>query len=106
YREYVLDRGESWERLALTKARFVAGDPVLGTTIQNVIDAFVYERPFGKNEIEEMNAIRFRMEHEIGRETDSSWDVKVGRGGSSISSFSSSTGRFSPTSGLRALLSP
>jgi len=81
YREYISDRGETWERLALTKARFVAGDPVLATTIQQIIESFVYERPFGKNEIDEMNAIRFRMENEIGRETDSSWDLKVGRGG-------------------------
>ena len=28
-----------------------------------------------------MNAIRFRMENEIGRETESIWDLKVGRGG-------------------------
>jgi glutamate-ammonia-ligase adenylyltransferase len=28
-----------------------------------------------------MNAIRARMENEIGRETDNIWDLKVGRGG-------------------------
>ncbi|PYS53620.1 MAG: hypothetical protein DMG13_11915 [Acidobacteria bacterium] len=81
YRDYVRDRGETWERMALTKARFVAGDPALGRTIQQIIESFVYDRPFGKEQIEEMNAIRFRMENEIGRETESIWDLKVGRGG-------------------------
>ena len=81
YRDYVRDRGETWERMALTKARFVAGDPALGRTIQQIIESFVYGRPFGKEQIEEMNAIRFRMENEIGRETESIWDLKVGRGG-------------------------
>ena len=81
YREYVLDRGETWERMALTKARFVAGNPALGETIREIIESFVYGRRFGREQIEEMNAIRARMENEIGRETDATWDLKVGRGG-------------------------
>jgi glutamate-ammonia-ligase adenylyltransferase len=81
YREYVLDRGETWERMALTKARFVAGDPALGETIREIVESFVYDRPFRREQIEEMNAIRARMENEIGRETDNIWDLKVGRGG-------------------------
>jgi len=65
----------------LTKARFVAGNPALGETIREIIESFVYGRRFGREQIEEMNAIRARMENEIGRETDATWDLKVGRGG-------------------------
>ena len=59
--------------MALTKARFVAGNPALGETIREIIESFVYGRRFGREQIEEMNAIRARMENEIGRETDATW---------------------------------
>src|SRR2546425_3499843 len=75
YREYLHDRAETWERMALTKARFVAGDRVLGIAIQKLIREFVYERPFGREQIAEMNAIRARMEHELGKETRDAWDL-------------------------------
>jgi [glutamine synthetase] adenylyltransferase / [glutamine synthetase]-adenylyl-L-tyrosine phosphorylase len=81
YREYLAERAETWERMALTKTRFVAGDAALGARVQTLIDEFVYGRPFGAAEIEEMKAIRYRMEFEIGRESEDAFDVKVGRGG-------------------------
>lgn len=81
YREYVRDRGETWERMALTKARFVAGDPALAEKITSIMHAFVYGQPFGPQHIEEMNLIRARMENELARETETAWDVKLGRGG-------------------------
>lgn len=81
YREYLADRAETWERMALTKARFVAGDVETGRRVQQIIESFVYERPFDRAQIEEMNAIRARMENELARETETAWDLKVGRGG-------------------------
>lgn len=81
YREYLYDRGETWERMALTKARFVAGNPALGLAIQQLINHFIYDPPFGQEHIAEMNAIRARMEHELGKETADAWDLKVGFGG-------------------------
>jgi len=81
YREYLQDRGETWERMALTKARFVAGNWALGTTIERLISEFVYGRPIGKDQITEMNAIRARMENELAKETSDTWDLKLGRGG-------------------------
>src|SRR5437899_12344709 len=42
----------SWERMALTKARFVAGNRVLGAIIERLISEFVYERPFGKEQVD------------------------------------------------------
>jgi [glutamine synthetase] adenylyltransferase / [glutamine synthetase]-adenylyl-L-tyrosine phosphorylase len=81
YREYLQTRAETWERMALTKARFVAGDRTIGWKVQHAIDEFVYERPFGEKEEEEMRAIRYRMEHELAREKDDAFDLKLGRGG-------------------------
>jgi glutamate-ammonia-ligase adenylyltransferase len=59
----------------------VAGDRVLGERIIQIIQSFVYERPFGQEQVEEMNLIRLRMEKELARESDVEWDLKVGRGG-------------------------
>jgi len=81
YREYLHSRAETWERMALTKARFVAGDPALAGKIRDMIEGFVYERPFVPNHTAEMTAIRARMENELGQETGDTWDLKVGRGG-------------------------
>jgi len=81
YREYLQDRGETWERMAMTKARFVAGNRALASTIEPLITEFVYGRPFGKEQIAEMNAIRRRMENELAKETSDAWDLKLGWGG-------------------------
>jgi glutamate-ammonia-ligase adenylyltransferase len=81
YREYLQDRAATWERMALTKARFVAGNRALAGKIHALIDQVVYERPFRREHVEEMNAIRARMEHELGKETSDAWDLKVGAGG-------------------------
>ena len=81
YREYLADRAETWERMAFTRARFIAGNPALAAATQSLIDEFVYGRPFGENQAEEMKRIRYRMEFEIGREKEDAFDVKVGHGG-------------------------
>jgi glutamate-ammonia-ligase adenylyltransferase len=81
YREYLRDRGETWERMALTKARSVAGNRALAAKVHALINEFVYERPFGQEHIAEMNAIRARMEYELGKESQHVWDLKLGRGG-------------------------
>ena len=81
YREYLNDRAETWERMALTKARYVAGNRRLAARILDLIHAFVYERPFGRPQVVEMNGIRMRMERELAKETPDAWDLKVGFGG-------------------------
>jgi len=81
YEEYVATRAETWERMAFTKARFIAGDPRVAGAFQAVVDEFVYGLPFGSKELREMKEIRYRMEFEIGRETAEALDVKLGRGG-------------------------
>jgi glutamate-ammonia-ligase adenylyltransferase len=67
--------------MALTKARFIAGDAGLASKIRSIIEEFVYEEPFIRRHVVEMNAIRSRMEFELARETSEAWDLKAGRGG-------------------------
>ena len=70
-----------WERFALTKARFIAGDPALGEEIMGVINPFIYERPFEDWMVEEMNRLRVRMERELVPPGGRKYNIKVGRGG-------------------------
>ncbi len=78
---YLRDRAETWERMAWTKARFVAGSAAVAAGISPLIDAFVYEGAFGTREVDQMKHIRGRMERELARETGGAWDLKLGRGG-------------------------
>lgn len=81
YREYLQDRAETWERMALTKARFVGGDLRVARKIQGMMERFVYDQPFTDEHVAEMNAIRARMERELARESEDAWNLKTGRGG-------------------------
>jgi len=71
--------GADWERQALVRARFAAGDPALGRQFAEIADAAAYERnPPVRSEV---HRVRMRMERELGRERPGRHDLKVGRGG-------------------------
>ena len=71
--------GAAWERQALLRARFCAGDGSLGARAIAVAEAAAYEG--GAPPVEEMNRLRLRMERELGRERPGRYDLKTGRGG-------------------------
>ena len=71
--------GSAWERQALIRARFCAGDPVLGVRAMNIATLAAYEG--GPPAAEEMHRLRLRMERELGRERPTRKELKVGRGG-------------------------
>jgi glutamate-ammonia-ligase adenylyltransferase len=71
--------GAAWERQALLRARFCAGDPTLGSRVLAVAEAAAYES--GAPEVEEMHRLRLRMQHELGREHEGRYDLKTGYGG-------------------------
>jgi glutamate-ammonia-ligase adenylyltransferase len=68
-----------WERQALVRARFAAGDPALGAELMRIAHISAYER--GAPPKSEVHRIRMRMERELGRERPGRYDLKVGRGG-------------------------
>jgi glutamate-ammonia-ligase adenylyltransferase len=71
--------GASWERQALLRARFCAGDPELGARALRVAEQAAYGgKPPDPLEI---HHLRKRMEHELARERDDRFDLKAGRGG-------------------------
>jgi glutamate-ammonia-ligase adenylyltransferase len=71
--------GSAWERQALIRARFCAGDPVLGARAVNIATLAAYEG--GPPAPAEMHRLRLRMERELGRERPTRKELKVGRGG-------------------------
>ena len=78
---YLRERGETWERMAWTKARLVAGARNLADQFVPLIDSFVYKRGFEAAEVDQMKRIRKRMERELAREKEGQWDLKLGKGG-------------------------
>jgi glutamate-ammonia-ligase adenylyltransferase len=81
YENYYQKRGEVWERQALTKARFIAGDERLGMELTNIIHKFVYDTPFEPAAAKEIDRMRKRMEQERTKSADAGRDIKLGRGG-------------------------
>jgi glutamate-ammonia-ligase adenylyltransferase len=70
---------QAWERQALVRARFCAGDSELGARAVAIAERAAYETPAPA--AEEVHRLRERMERELGRETAERLDLKAGRGG-------------------------
>lgn len=78
---YYAERGETWERMALLKARLVAGDAALGQQFLNMVEPFVFARHAGENVIQQMATIKARIEREIVTDRRLTRHVKLGIGG-------------------------
>jgi len=81
FRHYHQNSSELWERQALIKARFVAGDPNLGHGAEEVAKSFAYGKGLSQGGIAEINHLRMRMERELAQEDHSQFNLKKGKGG-------------------------
>jgi [glutamine synthetase] adenylyltransferase / [glutamine synthetase]-adenylyl-L-tyrosine phosphorylase len=81
FERYHEESAHLWERQALLKCRFVAGDRGFGKRVEEKIRGFIYDRPLPPNAAEEIHRLRMRMEQELGREREDRLNLKVGRGG-------------------------
>lgn len=68
--------GETWERIALMKARPVAGDKRLGKELLGKLEPFIYDKNTDYGVIEDMSGIKRKLS-EIRKERD----IKLGKGG-------------------------
>ncbi|HEV3385017.1 MAG TPA: bifunctional [glutamate--ammonia ligase]-adenylyl-L-tyrosine phosphorylase/[glutamate--ammonia-ligase] adenylyltransferase, partial [Gemmata sp.] len=79
--------GRTWERQALIKLRHVGGDPTLAREFLTAIEPFVYRKYLSFAEINEVKALKRRMEQNAVRSGTSEspgdipHDLKTGRGG-------------------------
>ncbi len=78
---YYDSRGRTWERQALIKLRPVAGDRDLRKEVMAAIEPFVYRKYFSFSEINEVKALKRKMEQHATRSGIDDTDVKTGRGG-------------------------
>jgi glutamate-ammonia-ligase adenylyltransferase len=80
-RRYHETSSELWERQALIKLRFVAGNRELGVAAEHVAQSFAYGQGLTKDGIAEIDYLRMRMERELAKENASQFNLKKGRGG-------------------------
>jgi glutamate-ammonia-ligase adenylyltransferase len=81
YARYYDEWSLTWERQALVKARFVAGDPDVGERFCELVDDVVYERPFSDADAREVRRMKARIERErLPPGEDPQFHLKLGRG--------------------------
>jgi glutamate-ammonia-ligase adenylyltransferase len=81
FRQYYAHWGLTWERQALTKARFVAGDVELGARFAALATEFTYGQPMTDDDVREIRRTKARIERErIPPGEDPQFHLKLGRG--------------------------
>lgn len=73
--------GQSWERAAMLKARPVAGSIELGEEFLRLIDPFIHRRYLDYNMIEDIMAMKKKIDASLAREREGEYNIKLGRGG-------------------------
>ncbi|TDC70041.1 bifunctional [glutamine synthetase] adenylyltransferase/[glutamine synthetase]-adenylyl-L-tyrosine phosphorylase [Actinomadura sp. GC306] len=82
HRAYYERWAKTWEFQALLKARPVAGDADLGARYMDTIIPMVWKAAEGESFVEDVQAMRRRVEADLGRRTaDSERQLKLGPGG-------------------------
>jgi glutamate-ammonia-ligase adenylyltransferase len=62
FKKYCEENARLWERLAFTRFRLITGKSL---NLEEVVREFVFERPFGKKELEEAKSMREKLEREL-----------------------------------------
>ena len=81
YENYYTQWGQTWERMMLIKARGVAGDPALAAEFLETIQPFRYPRSVNESVLDEVAAMKTRIEQEVVKAGELDRNVKLGRGG-------------------------
>ena len=81
FRAYYESWAEGWERQALLKARFIAGDRALGEAFLALIKPFVFRQHVSAEFMEEIRLNKRRIEQKCALEGQTETNVKTGRGG-------------------------
>lgn len=78
---YYAGFGETWERLALIKARGITGDGEVTYDFLRALQPFIYPRSASTELLDEIAAIKRRIERDIVGHEDLERNVKLGVGG-------------------------
>ena len=80
-RSYYESWAESWERQALLKVRFVAGDPAIGEAFAKMAEEFVFPSKVPAEFVDEIRHNKQRLEQKVAQAGETSINVKEGYGG-------------------------
>lgn len=81
FRAWHEEQAATWERQALLKCRFVAGDEELRAPVRALLDRVVFRETAVSELVPEMRRVRARVESEVAREGGGAYNLKLGRGG-------------------------
>ncbi|MGC8833900.1 MAG: hypothetical protein ACP5R4_07570, partial [Armatimonadota bacterium] len=84
---YYRERAQVWEKQAMVKARFVAGDRGLADAFLASIQPIIYPESFPEEYAEEIRRMKGRIERERLNPVESDRDLKLGVGGLSDVEF-------------------
>jgi [glutamine synthetase] adenylyltransferase / [glutamine synthetase]-adenylyl-L-tyrosine phosphorylase len=81
YEGYYARWAELWERQALLRGRWVAGDPDVGRRFGAVVEPFLWGAPLADSDVREIRRMKARIERErIPAGEDPQFHLKLGRG--------------------------
>ena len=78
FRAYQMDEAWTWEHLALTRARPIAGDPALGAEVEAVRLAVLHAKGGGAKVMSDLAEMRDRIF--AAKAPDGEWEAKIGAG--------------------------
>jgi glutamate-ammonia-ligase adenylyltransferase len=81
YEAYYARFGQAWEKMALIKARPVAGDADLGREFMDLIQPFVYQRHLDAQGVEQLRSMKRQIDSQMADKNESRTHVKLGLGG-------------------------
>lgn len=81
YRHYYENWAETWERQALIKARFVAGDPRVGEAFTRMAEEYTYQSYVPAEWVEDIRHNKRRLEQKATLADETHTNVKIGEGG-------------------------
>ncbi len=81
YRGYLAERAELWERQALIKARFCAGDPAVGGRFAELIRPFVFRPGLDPAIVAEVRRMKRAIDRSLRAKGSERRNVKLGLGG-------------------------
>ena len=79
--QYYRGRAATWERLALLKARPVAGDRAVGRAFARRVAPFVWQQPFEAAEVQKVLRLKQEGDRRLVARGHEARHVKLGRGG-------------------------
>lgn len=81
YENYYAQWGQAWERMMLIKARGVAGDRAIAAEFIESVHPFRYPRSISHDFLQEISAMKERIESEVVKAGEIHRNVKLGHGG-------------------------